>query len=246
MKTIATVCLLIGCGAQASEPARPPAQPEPAAPPAVVSSPAEPPPAEPAATPVVAPAPPPIATFEALTVAGELDAQKVQGLLDPMKSQLAECLGSVVPTTTELSLLIAKSDVGLRVAWQDDAVLVAPCLQTVFSSTQPDGARSVTTVYVVVKAGPSNAAWAAAPTLRERKAEFQRLFCDLEQLAGAEKIDVPEKGKVMQTWARANIKHPAPIQVAADVARWSPQERSSKLEKAIRAEGIKKCKLQRW
>jgi hypothetical protein len=192
-------------------------------------------------------APPPTATLEGVVVAGELDVAKVTELLTPLAPELATCLGSAGPTTTELSLTIVKTAIMIRNAWQNDAATVPGCLRAIFKDKE-ERAWNIgsTTVYVVVKATPPGGTAPDAPKLGERRAEFQRLFCDLEKLAGAEKLGVPEKQNVMISWARDHIKHPAPLQVTSDVTTWNPAERGHKLEKAIKAEGIKKCALQRW
>lgn len=88
-----------------------------------------------------------------------------------------------------------------------------------------------------MKATPPSTTAPEAPELAERRGEFVRLFCDLEKLASAEKLAVPEKQKAMIAWARDHIKHPAPLQLASTVQTWSPAEASFKLERAIRAGG---------
>lgn len=193
-------------------------------------------------------APAPTATLDNLVVEGELDAAKVSDLLYGLAPQLASCLGAAGPSTTELSLTIVKSAIGIRNAWQDDAATVPACLRAIFDAV-PDRAWNVgaTTVYVVVKAGPPGSVAPDAPVLRERRAEFQRLFCDLEKLSGADKLaSPPEKQSRMTAWARDHIKHPAPLQVTSDIGTWNPADRKHKLKSAIEAEGIKKCALQRW
>jgi hypothetical protein len=235
---------LFGCGsspAPATSPA--PIAPPPDAAPVGVAIDA----AVPLAPPIDEPRPTPTASLENIVVAGELDAAKVTELLAPLAGELGTCLGANGPTTTELSLTIKKSAIGFRNAWQGDAPIIAPCLRAIFPDEQQrTWDMKSTTVYVVVKAAPPGMVAPAAPALRERRDEFVRLYCDLEKLAGAEKLQVPDKQNRMIAWARDHIKHPAPLQLASDVPTWSPAEGAYKLEKAIRAEGIKKCDLQRW
>ncbi len=189
----------------------------------------------------------PTATLENVVVAGELDAAKATEMVAALVPDLARCLGSAGPTTTELSLTIIKSGIGLRAAWQNDTPSVPPCLQSIFADPQQRAWNvGSTTVYAVVKATPPGTTAPEAPKLAERRAEFVRLFCDLEKLAGAEALEPIEKRNAMQTWARDHIKHPAPLQLASDVSTWSPSDMNFKLEKALLAEGIKKCSLQRW
>lgn len=238
------VLLLIGCGASPSTTPSPPGPSVPAPVPADAATSGSP---DAAVEAILDAAPAPTATLDGIVVAGELDVAKVADLLSGLTPQLASCLGDVGPTTTELSLTIVKSAIGIRNAWQNDVPVVPACLRAIFDET-PERAWNVgsTMVYVVVKAGPPGAQAPDAPPLRERRAEFARLYCDLEKLSGAESLDAPQKQNKMLGWARDHIKHPAPLQLASDVSTWNPAERADKLIRAIKAEGIKKCALQRF
>lgn len=238
MRAIVVALVSVGCGASSSS-SPPPADPLPPAPidaAVTVERPID-----------AAPPPAPTATLHGIVVAGELDVAKVTELLAPLAPELATCLGAAGPMTTELSLSIIKSAIVIRNAWQADVATVPSCLRAVFPDREERSwDTKTTTVYVVVKATPPGTTAPEAPKLGERRDEFARLFCDLEKLAGADKLGVPEKQNAMITWARDHIKHPAPLQVASDVSTWNPADRVHKLEKAIKAEGIKKCALQRF
>lgn len=189
-----------------------------------------------------------VATFDSMVLAGELDQARVRRQLAVVKGQLAACLGADGPTTTELSLSIVKNGIAIRNAWQDDKPVVPACLMKVFPGK---GVRSwatnMTTVYVVVKAGPAGSTWVDAPALEERRGAFERMLCNLEQLSGADKLDGVAKQKAMIQWGRDHVKHPAPIQVASDYAYWgTPEQQIATLTRKLKAEGITACPMLRW
>jgi hypothetical protein len=168
-----------------------------------------------------------VATFDSMVVVGEQNAARVRAHLAAASGKLAACLGADGPTTTEISLSIVKHGIDVRGAWQGDAAVMPPCLRKVFPAARTRAwATDMTTVYVVVKAGPEGSTWTDAPVLEDRRAAFERLFCAGEDAA--------------------TVKHPAPVQLASDVTMWPAEDRDRKRKKAIQAEGIKKCAQQGW
>lgn len=177
---------------------------------------------------------------------GDVTTAEVTKRLEADAGRIVACVAPNGPTTTELSLMIVDDTIGFRSAWQGGAPVRPSCLEPIFSNTPPNVRSTSTSVYVVVKAAAPGETAPAAPPPPDRLKEFQRMFCDLETLSGADKLGTDKKRETMQTWARVNIRHPAPFELARQVGKQAPVDVVHFLEKSLRAEGITKCALQRW
>lgn len=244
--------LLVGCGAAfgwgcGSSPGG-----APTTAPTTATTPAEPvvAPADAAAPSVVIDAAP---AFEVVLgpviVEGDVSIEDVTSRLAMEQVTLGPCLGGAGPTTTELMFVVVGDAMELRSAWQNGAPLTPPpaCLAALLrpiDGAARDAPRA--DVYVAVSAGPEGAAHPAAPPAPDRKDAFQRMFCELDKLSGADKLPVEKRVEAMTSWARTNVRHPAPFALAGRVGTWAPQGRDAQLRRALQAEGVKKCPMQRW
>jgi hypothetical protein len=194
--------------------------------------------------------PPPKLAFEGTLVEGSLDAADAVKQLELYGPQIGACVGDGAnATATEIMLLVTDDKLSLRTAWRDGAP--APKLVDCLAPVMPGGDPAVraakrTDVYVIVTVTPDGATPAKLPPAPVRKTSFEDVFCKLETLASADKLDPPKKQETMIAWARANVRHPAPFALAASASLWALQDRDHKMKKALRAEGIKKCPMQRW
>ena len=227
---------VVACGASPPQPA-----PEPTPAPAIAPS------IDAGVTPAPSPAvaPPPAVTFENLIVAGALSPDEVTRRLAPLAPALA-CLATSGPITTELSLLVAGDTLGFRSAWQDGVPTAPACVQPIFPGDPIEPGAPWTSVYVVVKVAPPDTTAPAAPAPPERRADFERMFCELDRLAGADKVEVGARGQAMQRWAREHVRHPATFELARQISEQHPAETARFAQRALRAEGIAKCRMQRW
>ncbi|MFN0253646.1 MAG: hypothetical protein ACKV2T_42655 [Kofleriaceae bacterium] len=191
--------------------------------------------------------PPPKLAFEGVIVEGSLDAGAAAKQLERYGPQIGACVGDGAnATATEIMVLVTDDKVSLRSAWRDGAPSqkLVDCLAPVM----PDGdaaATARTDVYVVVTVTPDGTI-AKVPAPPVRKKSFEDMFCKLDTLAGADKLPVEKRRDAMITWARTNVRHPAPFSLAAKAPTWAPQDVAHNLKKGIQAEGIKKCPMQRW
>jgi len=232
--------MVMSCGGStATSPATTPATPVAADPPAVVAEPVPPPPPPP---------PPPTATFEGVITAGALGVAEATELLSPHGPAIAACLGSAGPTTTELLFSIPDGvHLELRNAWHAGVAIAPDCLKPMFAADPNTrrGTRS-TGVYVVVKATPPGTTAPAAPAPPESRAEHERMFCHLERLSGADKSPVENDQTLMTTWVRDHVRHPAPYELAGQIAEQNPAEMDRFVTRSLKAVGIKKCPDRRW
>jgi hypothetical protein len=233
--------MLIGCGpGSAAVPVTEPvteAEPEPRAPSPDARLP------EPDARP-----PDPVAVIENVLVAGTPTIADVTTALQARTAALAACLSADgVARTTELSIGLGEDGAtALRVAWQDGTPIELPCLTALLAVGTADANTHVGAAYAVVRSGHPGVEPPPAPTPPDRKAEVKMMFCDLFTVSGADKEPVETRAKVAQDYARAHVRHPAPLHIAAQVWLWSPAERADNLVRAVKAEGIKRCALQRF
>ena len=192
--------------------------------------------------------PAPVAVIENVLVAGTPAIADVTAALEARAADLAACLSADgVARTTELSLILGEGPArSLRVAWQDGAPITNPCVADVLAVGTYDRNTYLGTAYAVVRSGPPGVEPPPAPSPPDRKTEMTLMFCDLFVVSGAEREPVETRAQVAQDYARTHVRHPHPLHIASSVWLWAPQDREFKLVKAVKAEGIKRCALQRF
>lgn len=192
--------------------------------------------------------PAPVAVIENVLVAGAPTVAEVTRALEARADELAACLSADgVARTTELSLILGGGPArSLRVAWQDGAPITSPCVAAVLAVGTYDASTHLGAAYAVIRSGPPGVAPPPAPAPPDRKTEMTLMFCDLFIVSGAEREPIETRAAVAQDYARAHVRHPHPIHIAGSVWQWAPQDRASNLVAAVKAEGIKRCALQRF
>ncbi len=192
--------------------------------------------------------PSPVARIEGVIVAGTPTVTQVTAMLESRAVELAVCLSADgLVRATELSIALGENDAtSLRVAWQDGTPIELPCLTALLAVGTYDANTHLGNAYAVVRSGPPGVEPPPAPTPPDRNAEVKMMFCDLFTVSGADKEPIETRAKVAQDYARAHVRHPAPLNIAAQVWLWSPAERADNLVRAVKAEGIKRCALQRF
>jgi hypothetical protein len=195
---------------------------------------------------------PPVARIEGVIVAGPHTADAISALLAPRLPTLAACLsGDGVARATEILVMVSGDTTELTLVWQGGA-LVDPepaCL-----TEHLGGEEAITlswdtkfsTAYLVVRSAPSGVEPPPAPSPPDRKADVKLMFCDLFDVSGAMDAPIETRSQIAIDYAHAHIRHPAAYHIAQRVSQWNPAELKHNMVRALEAEGIKRCALQRF
>jgi hypothetical protein len=197
------------------------------------------------------PPPPPAVSVDGILTDGGLPPEVVAAWMAGRTERLGACLsGDGVARATEVSLILVGEAVELRVAWQAGAPVTIPCLVDILGP--PDTLEVAwdtrfATAYAVIRTAPAGVELPPMPAPPERQADVKLLFCDLFEVSGADKEPSPsEKREIAIAYGRAHARHPRAVHLTLEVSQWSPAENADKLKRAIKAEGIKRCALQRF